>query len=380
MSRSLLALSLGAVVVLAAPALADDILGKGGGGKGGGSGSGSGNSGGSAGSGSGGSRGGRNEPPPARSGGSQSGGQSGNRGSGSSSGSGGVGAGREPGRPSSSGNGKSGNDELLGRSGGAKSRSGDVRYGTVSNTGREPGRSNGPVRVNDAPITRNNGAIGREANREDRIVRNDPRYRNGYHHYDNRWRDDNYWYPHYQFNYRPDCVPSPWYYYQHLPAYVTIARIEWGGITFDIRSGNRYNWRDTYNNGNGNGWGWGRSDRNEIDDTVQDIRDAFQRRSARLFDSMIPSRERVTIDLEGRGSYSIGGDDFYDLMRDLVEGTRTYSYNIREVRVNRGQLTVVAEHEYSDPWGRRERQIHTYGLEEGRRSYEIVYFRTDRRW
>jgi len=341
------------------------------------------NSGGSTGSSNSGGRGGSTTPPVrTNSGGSsQSGGKGGSssppiRTSGGGTSSGGrttVGSGNQNwsgGRQTTSSS-----NSGLGKGNSGASRSGSVSYGSVNNA--RPSGDRNRNQSYSAPKFGGNGSIAREARRSDIIVRNDNRYRHGYNHYDHRWVDDNFCYPHYRFTYSNDCYPSPFYYYNHLPAYIFQARIQIGGITFDFRSGERYRWREIrYDD-----WGrndWGRGDQYEIDLTVGDIREAFRRGSVRFMSNLISRDGRITTELEDDGRYTMRSDDFYDLMRDLVEGTYTTDYRIEDVRVNRNQLTIVAEHVYQSSWGGTERTYHTYGLERYRNGYEIVFFRTDR--
>ena len=259
---------------------------------------------------------------------------------------------------------------------GGQGRSGSANYGSVNNarpTGARPDNRNF-----SAPEIGKNGTIGREARRSDIIQRNDNRYRSGYNHYDHRWVDDNFCYPYYQFNYSYNSCPSPFYYYGHLPGYITYTRIQIGGITFDFRSGSRYQWREIrYDDWGRNDWRY-QNNQNEIDLTVSDIRESFRRGSMRFMTNMISRGGRVTVELEDRGHYALSSDDFYDMMSDMIEGTYTRDYRIDDVRVNRNQLTIVAEHLYESSWGGTERAYHTYGLEKTRYGYEIVYFRTDR--
>lgn len=256
------------------------------------------------------------------------------------------------------------------------SRSGNVSYNSVSNMRRDDSRNR--QQIYNAPSWAN-GKIGREVRNSDNIRRNDNnRYRSGYYHYDTRWVDNNFCYPYYRFSYTPDCYPSPFYYYGHLPAYVTYTRIQIGGITFDFRSGSSYRWRQVrYDDWGRYDWGYN-SNQNDADLAVSDIREAFRRGSARFISNMIPRNGRITAELEDNGRYTLSADDFYDMMQDLVEGTRTHDYAIEDVRVNRNQLTIVARHDFEDAWGGNDRVYHTYGLEKTRYGYEIVFFRTDR--
>lgn len=393
--QKLLPFLVAALLAVATPSLAPAQLGKGG--KGGG-GSGGGNSGGGAppptrggGGGSGGGKTGGGTPPPTR-GGGNSGGQNNNgggglgRGGGNSGGNGGSrsnggstsgnsGSSRSPGGGAIGTSNRQGNSggDFLGRSGGGQSRSGSVRYSDSNNQisrTRQSQDFGAPP-----PIVRNDNRSTREAWAEDRVDRN--RYRDGYYQYNQRWRDDWYWYPHYQFTYNPrNCVPSPWYSYANVPGYISTVRINFDWIQFEWTTGSRYNWR--YNDYDRDwGWSWGSSNRrSDLDYAVDDIYDAFRRGQVRYMDSLI-GNDWISVELGRNVQYRLRGDDFYDLLRDVVEGTWTLDYRIREVRQDRGRATIIADHVYRDPWGRQRTSRHYYGLEEGRRGYEIVAFRID---
>lgn len=270
-----------------------------------------------------------------------------------------------------------GSGGYLGRGGNEQSRSGSVKYGSTSNQAAT--NSRGPGNVPPPPIVRSDSRISREGWGEaNRINRND--YRSGYYQYDRNWRDDNFWYPFYNFSFGNNCVPSPWYYYQHLPAYISIVRIEIGCDLWNWNYGNRYNWHYSnndyswggYNNGYGNN-----SDLRELDDAADSIYDAFKSGRVRYMADLIPDRGSINIELDRYSQYRINGDDFYDLLRDLIEGTRTTDYRIRDVRYFDNRATIIADHEYVDSWNRRQTTRHYFGLEESRRGYQIVSFRTE---
>ncbi len=86
-----------------------------------------------------------------------------------------------------------------------------------------------------------------------------------------------------------------------------------------------------------------------------------------------PSEVYVRLD-EGYG-YTMDGDDFYDLMLDNIESTQTQRYTILEARWgSRGEASVLASHEFMDPWGRRQCVYHRYVLVEGSRGFRIAQF------
>lgn len=348
----------------------DDPLGKkGGGNKGGGSGSGSGSgSGGGSGSRGSGSTGGvKTDPGPGRGNGNSGGGYGG--GSRGQSG-GNVDLGKAGSGRTGTGT-RSGGDIPLGRPDRVGSRSGNVGYGGDHNLGRGDGHA---VTIGQMPIIGSKTRIEHEVNRENRVKVGDNRYRNGYYNSNRGWHDNNFCYPYYGFQYYDGCnyAPSPFYFYYHLPAYVSCTRISIGFLTWTSCS-TRYDWRrpvyDRYESSYDR--------RADFDYAVDDIERAFESRSMRLMSLLIPTNGRIEIDVEGQNQYSMSSADFYDMMKDLVEGTQTDAYRIQNVYRDGDRGSIEAVHEYTDAWGRTQYVRQTFGLKLGRRGYEICYFRTE---
>jgi len=342
------------------------------GGGGGTSGGGGGSRGGSGGGSGGGGGRPRIDPPPSRSDGGSRGGNRG--GDGTSGGGGGFDF------PTSGGGTRRGGDSddrtVISGGGGTRrqrdSRSGVVQYGTVNNAGTR-GRI-GAVRIDQAPIIINNGQLQRRVGQSERIGLIDNGYRVGYYHYDRRWNDDWFGYPYYVFDpyQRFNCVVSPWYYYASLPPYLNSNRII---IVNNFPTTNWYGQPYEYNRPDfSNRWD---NNRNEVDYAVADIEDAFQRGDRRAVNRLVPRRGNVNIYTDGRYSYSLNADDFYDLYLDGIENARTRRYEILDVQTSRnGGIRVYARHEYTDPWDRRETVWHQYYMERDRNSYVIREFGT----
>lgn len=288
-------------------------------------------------------------------------GNRGNQGSSSNSGLGNKGQGTSGGNLGNLGNAQGrGND---------RGRLGDTNYGSSNNR-------NDRFDIREAPINLlNKGSIASQVLRTEQ-VRVNTNIRQGYHSYHNNWRDDYFYYPHYSFTpYGNNCSFSPWYYYPHLPGYVSITRIFYvGNLSWNWNNGQNYNW----NRNNRSGWGYDydRYDRNAIDESLWDLVNAFERRDRRAMGRLIPRRGRINIYMDDRYAYSLEADDFYDLMLDNIETTRTVRYEIERVRTYRGEAQVTARHDYVDPWGRRTSVYHNYRLEEDRNGYLITDFRT----
>lgn len=252
---------------------------------------------------------------------------------------------------------------------GRVSRSGPVRYGS-SNNRWETGRSR-PVEI--TKFDTRSGSLGNQVLRESQTYRGNSyndRYRNGYYRYDNRWNDDRFRYGYYGFNYSDQCVPSPWYYYSNLPAYLIITRISFDGRSFDSQYRDFYDWRrydDDYSYGN-------RYRNEDLDRAIEQIVYAFERGDIGQVEELIPRNGQIEISVEGSRRYWVNSDDFYDMLSDAVESTRTLRYRIVDVRTGRDGAQVVAEHQYADAWGRRQSVYHRYVLRRDRYGYSIAGF------
>lgn len=254
-----------------------------------------------------------------------------------------------------------------------RGRLGNTNYGSTNNR-------NDRFDIREAPINLlNKGSIASQVLRTEQ-VRVNTNIRQGYHSYHNNWRDDYFYYPHYSFTpYGNNCSFSPWYYYPHLPGYVSVTRIFYvGNLSWTFTSGTNYSWN---RNRNTSGWGYDndrydRYDRNVLDDSLWDLVNAFERGDRRALGRLIPRRGRINIYMDDRYAYSLEADDFYDMMLDNIETTRTVRYEIDRVQTYRDEAQVTARHEYVDPWGRRASVYHNFRLEEDRYGYTITDFRT----
>ena len=271
-------------------------------------------------------------------------------------------------------------NDLLGRTRDSGSRS---VYGTVTNARANVVdiRELQPTDYRRAPIDLFKGSLGQQARRESVELRTE-RLRIGYVHYDSRWRDDDFIYAFYEFRPIPSrCTVSPWYYYPHLPGYIRVGRVilvqPVVSIYFTSDRFYYYPWRDA------TPYVWSRpiwvSDRyhsGELDWALDDLVSIFERRDRRALDRLVPRYGRVGIWIDEDYAYSLGPDDFYDMLLDNAFGTRTRRYDILDVRRWRDQVRVLARHDYEDPWGRSDTVYHTYRLERQDGRYVIVDFGT----
>ncbi len=254
------------------------------------------------------------------------------------------------------------------------SRSGNTQYGSNSNRGGDR-----PVQIDRAPIDLKRGSLGNQIRRSDDIRIGNVRIRTGYNHYDRRWRDDYFYYPHYVFDpYMADFVCSPWYYYPQLPPYFSARRCfvptyyAWQpfyGVRYVYQSYNSYN--NDYRN----------RDRNELDYVIEDITYAFTDGDRRSIDRLVPRRGNVSIIMDGRYAYSLQPDDFYDTLMDATQNTQTSEYKILDVQYRKDVASVYARHDFEDPWGRRTSVYHYFRLEPEGRDWVIREFGTSNtRW
>lgn len=245
-----------------------------------------------------------------------------------------------------------------------------MNYGSSNNRQIQPSQRQ---RFDSVPSRGNR--ISNEALRDN--TRRSDTYRNGYYGYDNNWRDDNWNYPYYQFNYSNNCVASPWYYYPNMPGYVSYNRISTSGLQFIIdlfatsHDWTSHDWRysDRYDR---------RSDCYELDNAIADLTRAFKNRDKKALGRLVPRGETIRIDIDGQERYGIDSDDYYDLMVDMISNTRTRRYDIESVRTHGNYVDVVAYHEFTDSWGDRDSIWHRIVLREDRNTYSISEFATSR--
>ena len=265
----------------------------------------------------------------------------------------------------SGGNNGGRNDGMLGRKGGS-----NAYGGSVSNQNRGERGGGKPIDFGRAPVDIFRGGLEHQVRREDnpRIVRNN--WRSGYYHYRRDWCDDYFWFSGYVFDpFRSNCYVSPWYYYGHLPAYVSPRCAVVLNLNFAPWRGSYYSWNRPVYYDNSRSF-------TELDYAVDDITRAFENMDRRALRRLIPYRERIAIFVDGQYSYSMNPDDFEDFMLDAIEDTATRRYEIVRVERYGREAEVQARHEYDDAWGRRVSLYHTYHLVDDGRGYVITRFGT----
>ena len=260
-----------------------------------------------------------------------------------------------------------------------QSRSGQVRYGSQNNQSRaQSSRGRTVIQIDDYAAP-NSGRPAQEASREHRARPSQSnQYRAGYYHYDPGWCDDYFVYPHYRFNYEDNCVPSPWYRYGHLPAYVNQVRVRFDIPEWNFSIDGTYSWGQDRDD---DSWGWG--DRNDRWDrgvqgrlraAIYDIERVFTRRDLRALGRLVPRRGEVVIRSQDTRPYVVRSDDFYDMFADAVFTTRTRSYRLERLTTGRGGAYAIFRHEFVDSWNQRRQQFHSYVFEDDRWEPVIVEF------
>ncbi len=198
-------------------------------------------------------------------------------------------------------------------------------------------------------------------------------YRWGYYHYDRHWRDDDFRFGFYFFVPVGAFVCSPWYYYPALPPYIAEDRVIVVNDSQPLWNSGEAGWQSYRWEVPGQGGG----SYTDLDYALQDIADAFQSQSPTAIDSLCPRTGRVAIYTDGRYSYSLSASDFYDLFRDGTNGARTSRYQILDVRTNGHDIAnVLAEQDYTDPWGKPVTVYQTFRLQQEGRNVVIRSFGT----
>ena len=165
-----------------------------------------------------------------------------------------------------------------------------------------------------------------------------------------------------------EVVASPWYRYSYLPPYVDDSRV----IVVDDYPV-AWNWD-----------GWRKVDfkndhRNEaIQDSLDDLRDAFEENSERIADRLVPLEGEVAIFNDGRYDYSMSPDDFQKMFLDGIDRSKTIRYEVLEVRTQGDEIRIRARHEFEDSWGDTQSAIHRITLRRDRGGdYVIREFGTE---
>ena len=217
--------------------------------------------------------------------------------------------------------------------------------------------------------------------------------RRGYVGYTRRWRDSGFIYPFYVFDpYDSFGCVSPWYFYPSLPGYIAPSRCIFlsAGLLPPVFDGAEYSWSgqnndEAYKQGYDQGYQDASqsnqqsaqpADNRILDGALDDIVAVFTKDDQKSLDHVVGETGNVNIYVDGRYSYSLAPNDFYDLIRDNAHTTQTVDYQILDVKVSQDTAKVIALHTFKDPWGDTEKVYHTYTLKLGQRGATITEYGT----
>jgi hypothetical protein len=258
-------------------------------------------------------------------------------------------------------------------------RLGGGNYTGINNLNRT-GVQSPAFNVGPPPIVVGTGGWNDFLIREEVARRVQQQLRRGYFHYDRGWTDSFFCYPYYAFiPVYNQTVFSPWYSYAHMPGYIYVRRSTFlDNILPIVITGLIYNWNRphhvAYSPIRTTGARY-----NELDYALGDLVDAFEYRDPQALARVIGDN-RVNVFFENRYAYTLSGNDFYDLMLDLVVQTETVGYQFERIYRDRDRVTAIAVHQYLDPWGRLLTQYHTYVLRQNRRGVTITDFAISDSW
>ena len=143
----------------------------------------------------------------------------------------------------------------------------------------------------------------------------------GYFQYAQNWNDSHFRYHSYGFTPGNSVVYSPWYYYSNLPPYINSSSVIYvDGYSRAVPS---YRWQTYRRDAASQG-------------AIDRIANAFQQDNAGPIISLVQPNSRVAILMDGQFQYDLVGEDFENMLSDMVQSTQTESY------------TVDAAHQYGD--------------------------------
>lgn len=193
------------------------------------------------------------------------------------------------------------------------------------------------------------------------------KFRSGYYHKDPGWTDNNFRFHFYVFDYDSAATAfSPFYYYHSLPGYVALDQVNFQvglvRFTFD----RRVSWDDRAN-----------IDR-DLENAISDMIDAVQRQDLRALSQIVPAGYWIDV-YPGVGKpYSIGSDDFYDMIADMAKATTTTNYGVVSIETGNNCARVVFEHDHVDAWNRTHKSFHRVTLDYVGNGYRVAMFETKR--
>lgn len=156
------------------------------------------------------------------------------------------------------------------------------------------------------------------------------------------------------------CVPSPWYDYSAVPAYLQESSVT-------VLNPSYVNWDEGnfYTSGN-----------YLLTRAVTMISSAFQTGNTINVPQLVEANGQVNVYNDGQYEYSLSGNDFGQMMEDNAASTQTVSFAVTSVRTDGAYATVDAAHTFTDPGGNTQTVYQEYRLEKVGGSYYITDFST----
>lgn len=176
---------------------------------------------------------------------------------------------------------------------------------------------------------------------------------------------------HYRYSpyYHQGVVPSPWYFYHHLPPYLGLTGILlFSDIAYDWDAGTIYG----YMPGMESRW----AENQALDTSIENLRSAFLNDNQDAIAELVPPDGDVAIYNGTSYMYSVNGGDFEQLMEDNVANTDTTGFRIMQVRVYGDIATVSCQHDFTDADGNSQAVYQQYRMQRYGDRYVIVGMRT----
>jgi hypothetical protein len=221
---------------------------------------------------------------------------------------------------------------------------GKVGNGTVGNGGHNSGNESAGYTGYTANTHQSNG-FGGDTTKIHGYVGNKQNARQDY--------DHGYNQPAFHFGFyltapTVDCVPSPWYAYPTMPAYLPLNDVTiQNGVYVNWDAGSYYNYQANSNSALGI--------------AVNNITSIFDNQNLAAIPQLVGPFQ-VNIFNNGQYEYTLQGTDFQQMLQDNAANTQTISFQITNVRLNGNYATVDCAHTFNDANGNTETVYQEYRL------------------
>ena len=189
-----------------------------------------------------------------------------------------------------------------------------------------------------------------------------PKYKSGFYFYYNSNYARPYHYGYWSFAYETGgCRKSCYFYFGYMP-YVQTTRI----VVADYPA-------IVYVNDSSSGYYLENYGREQLDNTLADIRSAWIDARFDLLQQHVNIDDKIAVFLDGQYNYSITGQDYLDMTHDAFEKMTTVSFVWNDVKKRTdGCYTAIAKHQYRDSDGNVKSVYVSYGLRKIGSEYHII--------